>query len=431
MPQPNLPKAPPLLIHAVWAVVAAAAFCAGYMGSGGSAPSASPASAAEQKRTAGASSRSANAAEGAGAHSAFGKSDEESKGVLSGAQAKERVFYCLAKTNRIERLRLLCELLPLMDKDNWRDFEDAFTRQETKEFRTLPLERELLAQRLGQVIGGEGIAEALAQADGKPSERVGMLAEGWASADPEHALPWFKGLTPELQRGVLGPFLTGLSVEQPKAAMELVLPYGEDEKDECVVRIIDNAVQRDGFHGAEQLFASMLIDPGLDGDGDVRGKMFLSLLNHRLSARDNNGEPVNQLDWFDNYVRPQGPAGPHATGMIIGGAARQDPMGTAKWLDARSDRLTPIQQQAAYSAVVGPLMNASPEQFLSWMDQHAEHPQYDTMARITAPALANRGMMEDAQRLVQNVKNEQLRVELQAALSKPPPTPGAIRPNAR
>jgi|GEM_PF-3912890 len=428
MPQPNLPKTPPLLVHAVWAIVAAATFCAGYMGSGGSAPSASSASAADPKRISG-SARSAKATEGAGANSAFGKSDEESKGVLTSAQAKERVFYCLAKTNRIERLRLLCELLPLMDKDNWRDFEDAFSRQETKEYRVTTLERELLAQRLGQVVGAEGVEEALAENKGKPSDRAGLLAQGWASSDPEHALAWYKNQTPELQHGILGPFLTGLSVEKPKEAMELVLPYGEDEKDYCVWRIVNNAVQRDGFHGAEQLLASMMADPSLDGDGDVRGKMFISLLHRRQEVAEAHGQTVNELEWFDNYVRPNGPAGPHATGMIISSAAAQDPAGTAKWLDERSDRLTPTQQQAAYGAVVGWLLNASPEQYLTWMDQHQDHPQYDTMVRATAPALMKRGMAEDAQRLVQNVKNEQLRTELQTALSKPPPAPGAIRPS--
>ena len=399
-----------MLIHGVWILIASLTFCLGYLASYRNPVEAAPLSGIDREGRS--SSQPGNRA-AAGLASA---TDGGGPITLTGEQARERVFYCLSKTDRIERIRLLCELLASVTKDNWKEVEDAFSRQQSKEFRITNWERELMIDRLGQIAGGDDVEAALIAANGQSPVRAGALLRGWAGAEPRKALAWFEGQKPEVQRSILGDFLTGLSLQEPKRAMDIILRYGEEEKDYCIWRIVSNAIQRDGFHGAEAMFGSLMADSSVDES--ARGKVFISLLTRRFDVAKSLGQPADNLDWYDGYLRPGSPAGPHATELIIADAAKSDAVGTAKWLDERDARLSPTQQQSAYSAMARSYLNAAPDQCVVWIEQHAEHPQYDAMVQATAAGLAAKGKFDEVRRLVSGVKDGAVRAKLQASLAR-------------
>jgi hypothetical protein len=402
--------------HAIWAIVAvsaaSAAFCAGYFTS---TPTGAEARRQGGADAAGSPGHALRAGDGAGNTETDGAGAGPGGG-LTGAQVKERIFQCLSNPDRVERMRLLCALLPLVTKENWRDVEEAFARQQSKEFRVAAWERELMLERLGQVLGGESVDEALAAGDKSRKGRAATLLRGWAGAEPAKAIAWFDTQKPEVQKMLLGEFVAGLALGDPKRAMEVLQRFGKDEKEAFLPWIVSNTLQRDGFQGTEQAFAAALANGS--ADGGAGGKVFTALATRRLEVAKLLGEPVNNLDWLDGYLRPDSPASSRATEMLVGDAAQRDAAGTAKWLDERDARLNPSQQKAAYLAVANSMVKAAPDQFVGWLGQHATHPQYNAMVQATFNGLAKQGKAEDAQKLVGNIQDEALRTKLQTSLDR-------------
>jgi hypothetical protein len=269
-----------------------------------------------------------------------------------------------------------------------------------------------MVERLGQVMGAEAVDHALAAGDVARKGRTATLLRGWAGAAPAQAAAWFDAQKPEVRKNLLGEFVAGLALGEPKRAIEVVQQYGKAEKESYIPWIVSNALQREGFRGTEQAFGAEL------GTFDSGSRIFQALATRRLEVGKMLGEPINNLDWLDGYLRPDSPVSANATQLLLDDAARRDAAGTARWLAERDQRLSPTQQKAAYVTVAQSYLSTAPDQFVNWIGQHAAHPQYDAMVQATASSLVQRGNEAAAQRMVENMQDEAVRTKLQAALMK-------------
>lgn len=402
-----------LLSHALWALAVATAFVAGYFA--GDAPTARDAS-----TLLAASPNAAPPGSGSEGDTSRASFDERIASIasahvaLTGDEARALTFEVLAEPNRIERMRKLCELLPSVTSENWRAALDGFQRQMRTEGRMSSDNWDIMLERVGEVAGAAALADALSSEEPRDQHRVGWLFKGWLARDPKAGVEWFQAQAAETQKSLRSELAVGVSRADPKQAIELVVVHPELRGQ--ATNIMANAIQRSGFRGAEELLAS--ISARSDIADAMKGDFFLALSQRKLRMiADSQGGASAALDWLDAYIG-QPYVGANASRGFFGRAAAADPQATMTWLEARADRLTPDQAEAAAASATQTWQGQAPEQFKAWMNANPDHPLHDAMAQNAASSLARNGSIDEARQWEATIRNPAVRATLDQLIQK-------------
>ena len=413
MTRPASSTSSPIFIHGAWALAVAVAFAAGYFVS---APPVIDASKTVAAAGGSGSEKIPAVGEGPAASGKSSTPGEAGGAGLTVAQAKERASHCLSERDRLEQMRQICELIPLINKDNWRGVMEAFRVQVAKEFRHPTAEWNFLLEHIGHVAGAEGIEEFLASNLQDRSAQAEMLLTGWVESDGDKAMEWFKSKDKDMQEEMLSAFIRGLSKGDSKRSMELLNEFPKDEAKSYVDGVVANAVQRDGFQASEETFRTLLHQPS--GPESFSGDIFRSLALRRMAADRTTGDPFQTLAWFDQYLRPDSPAGPATTSEMMAAAAQKDPAAAAKWLDDRTSRILPELLEPAFRPVAEAYAQSSPDQFLAWMDQHQNTPEHDAMIPAAVQLLHQTGKDDAAAQIIAAVPDPAKRLQLEQNFQK-------------
>ena len=238
------------LVHLAWAVVAVIAFAAGFL------------VATDRQESSRRSSFSSVAVETGAANSnhpsndpvrTADRTDQRVAFSLNREQAKVRAFEILEETNRVERMRKLCDFLPAVNSNNWRDVLEAFDVQLRAEGRLEVENWDVILERIGGVAGAAALQESLNTAGTVDRHRVSWLLKGWLVEDLDAASRWFNEQPAATQQWLVGPFATGLSRSDPRRAIEIATQQPQSIWQVSMPYIMANAIQRGGLRGADGL----------------------------------------------------------------------------------------------------------------------------------------------------------------------------------
>jgi hypothetical protein len=344
-----------------------------------------------------------------------GESVLASAAPLSGEQIRVQTFELLAAPDSFERMRRLCEMIPHVTAENWREFVDAFVRQTATTGRIHNTEWALAMERVGQVAGREAIEEAFASEKSRVQSRAPLLLTGWASTDPKAAQEWFDRLGPDMQSTYAGPFLSGLARKEPSTALELLATRFADNRDALTPQIVDGMVRRGGVREAEEVL--LQLRDGSDIPEAVKGSFFGGVAMRQIEMARMQGEPSKVLEWADRYMGPN-VAGPKALSSLVTFAAQSDASTAFNWVEAHSGEWTPKQAGSIYPALAARLQSQAPEQFASWMESNPDHPQRESMAIAVARQIAQNGRIDEARQWLELIPDTSKRNTVEQELRK-------------
>lgn len=397
-------KAPPI-IHLVWMLVAVIVFAVGYSLTNhrGAQRAATQSSGSPQslEKTSIAAPKKAESQREVGGTSV----------VVTAEQVRIHAFEILGVSNRVKRLRQLCELLEQVTPHNWQGIIDAFTTQATEEGRVRPDEWKLMLEHVGAVAGAAAIREALTR--GLRAELGADLFTGWAMGNPKAAIEWLQGQPIEMQEELFNYLLAGVGKSDPKQALTLLVGQPQEVWESNMAAIIDGAIQLGGFRGAEELYAG--IRARADIPSPAKGNVFYELAQRKIAIAAARGDPAETLVWLDGYLSD---AGPFATMQMIRSAAAADLPGTVAWLEERVNRMGPAQLQRAYNAVAETWQAQAPEEFIAWVEAHPDHSQHDAMAEMGTGYLLRTGKVEEARRVANTIGDAAIRARLETTMQR-------------
>jgi hypothetical protein len=338
--------------------------------------------------------------------------------LLNGEQLRVQAFEILSLSDSIDRMRRLCDLMRSVTAENWREFVDAFVRQAGTTGRIHQAEWKLAMERVGQLAGKEAIEQTLASETSRMQSRTPLLLAGWASTDPKAAQQWLERQDPEMQSAYAGALLSGMARSDPTSALTLMASRYPDERDMLTPQIVEGMVQKGGVREAEELL--LWLRDGADIPEAVKGSFFGGIAMRQIEMAKMRGEPAMVLEWADRYMGPN-VAGPKALTSLVNFAAESDASATMKWVDSHSGDWTPKQAGSIFPAIATKLYEQAPEQFVSWVETNADHPQHDSMVGAVARKLASGGNTADAKRWIDVIKDDATRASVeQQLLNKPP-----------
>jgi hypothetical protein len=335
---------------------------------------------------------------------------------LNGEQAKVRTFEILEETNRLERMRKLCELLPAVNAGNWRDVLAAFDIQLRAEGRLDIDSWDLILERIGGVAGAGVLEETLKATGPVDQHRVAWLLKGWLGEDLDGGIKWFSEQPSATQKWLVGPFATGVSRSDPQKAVEIAAQQPQSIWQVSIPFIMANAIQRSGLRGAGELLAS--IRTRSDIPSPLKVAAFDSAALRRIEAAKAKGEPTAILDWANQYVGPE-LMGPRTAREIVSFAAENDSVRTRDWVETHHGEWTPEQEATIFPEIAQSLAKQASEEFITWMNANVDHPQYGAMVLRTAKLLRANGKDEELRILADKVRDPQMRVQIDAASKKP------------
>jgi hypothetical protein len=273
-------------------------------------------------------------------------------------------------------------------------------------------------ERVGRVAGKEAIEQTLASETSVMQGRTPLLLAGWASADPKAAQQWLEQQSPEMQSSYAGALLSGMARSDPSSALTLMASRYPDDRDMLTPQIVEGMVQKGGVREAEELL--LWLRDGADIPEAVKGSFFGGIAMRQIEMAKMRGEPSMVLEWADRYMGPN-VAGPKALTSLVNFAAESDAPATMKWVDSHSGDWTPKQAGSIFPAIATKLYEQAPEQFVSWVEANADHPQHDSMVGAVARKLASVGNTAEAKRWIDVIKDDVTRASVEQQLLKKPP----------
>jgi hypothetical protein len=80
-----------------------------------------------------------------------------------------------------------------------------------------------------------------------------------------------------------------------------------------------------------------------------------------------------------------------------------------KWVDSHSGDWTPKQAGSIFPAIAIKLYEQAPEQFVSWVESNADHPQHDSIMGTVVRKLASDRNSAEAKRWIDVIKDNATR----------------------
>jgi hypothetical protein len=308
-------------------------------------------------------------------------------------------------------MRLFCELLPHVTRENWRQVLEGFEAARRSRGEG-PSERyQMMLEHVAMVAGADALDDAVTPEKIAEPNRFALMLKAWSESDPKAAVAWYRAQSAEFQNRHLGQFISGLSRTDPKTALELAFKESEGfYAGGTTTNVVRNAVNLYGVKGAEDIFNSM--SSRSDIPQRAKAEFFKTVSRLTVSRLRNSNDPAGALlNWYEphlgrNYVSS------NENSRIIGEAAKLNPGAVMAWLEGQNDRLPPSQSGGAFSATARELQGQSPQQLSAWIAAHPEHPQRDNVVAGAADTLVRAGDLRGAMQIASAITDVEKRAEL-------------------
>jgi hypothetical protein len=407
---------PPVVLHFVWAAVAACTFAIGYWTA---TPTVSPAdggrsvdgisSGSLTSRTSHSSQTNSDGSESAGATAVE---------TISPEQVRERAFRVVTDPmSRADRVRQLCELLPTVTSKNWRHTLDAFEAALRNVGGDGGINYSLLLEHVGAVGGAEAVQDALSPEKVSIRGRVSTILGGWAVADGKACVAWLEAQSPEIQDQYMGSVLPALGSTDPMTALDLTFRPGKTYyANGTAAAVVKSTANVFGVKRVEDIFLAMRGRQDLTTD--AKQQFFTNLAGRKLSLLQKSNEPAAEvLHWFDTHAGQDYVTADDSI-LIVTEAAKANPETTMSWLEMQNQRLTPAQAKAGYHGLARELQQQAPQKLTEWLAANPTHPQKDNMMEAATGTLLNAADFDGATRMAAAIGNEEVRARVTAVVER-------------
>ncbi len=337
--------------------------------------------------------------------------------LASGDPMQLRTFQTLSIGNRLQRMRALCDLMPSINKANWREVLNGVSRSTQSQGRSFndTAEYHMLLEQIGEVAGTEALTEALNSKRRDTHEMLTSLLKGVASRDPKAVEDWYGQLPADQQAGMQEQVIWAIAAGDPAKSIEMAFSTNKSMQDRLFPAAMNEAFQQGGFAAGERIL------DGVRARSDVtdasKGWLFMCLAERRIQMNAESGAPLETLIWVESYIG-QPFIGPNATKEMITSAAQSDPAKTMTWLEQHSAAMTQPQTEAAYAAMASAWEGQDPGALSAWLSSHTDSPQHDRLAGGAAMQALRANRIQDAQELMQQMTDPAARAPLEAALER-------------
>ena len=323
----------PIILHAIWLIIAAAAFLFGRSGTGSSKASIE----ASNKNRSSKSDIARNGDYSAGQRSAS-RAGRSSSGS-NRAKPDVTVSQFLDERDPLVANQLFADLILGMDGSTARSIFDSLRENRSN---SSDAQMDLFLRAWGQLDGAAAMkAVEVFSRDPRRQGQAGIAAmTGWASSDPEGAKAHLKGIDNQLAKGVLAQgVVNGLASSDPDAATDFVLELDQS--------------QREALANSE----------GQGGQWWERGRAYAfdRQLDTIANAQIERGMS-NATSWAEQL--PAGSIKASAFDRVADQFAREDPAAAAAWVKSHADK---EYAERAVREVAEELGRESPEEAVRWL----------------------------------------------------------------
>ena len=214
---------------------------------------------------------------------------------LTDSSARRVTMHVLEETDPVRRATAIGLILDSMTPANASAIRQGFLDITIETGRVHDAEWGLMVRKFGETMG----KAALDEISNNPLESASAFG-GWAAADPEGALEYFRKMNPSdpTYQNFCSSLLTGIARTDPGRSFKMLL--GDPEMTVDTRELLRCAVQSLGMEGASQALQDSLDQAGPEASrSDAFRSIFTQLADTMIHQNWTSGKSENVLPWLE------------------------------------------------------------------------------------------------------------------------------------